>query len=151
MSVCTFIASDYPLPEMRPPFEYPLHIDLNLGTVYDGGADDNYHLLPFYDVTVYTDKAYGVWLDWNCTKGRALQLIEYIRSNLQNADTLELWHVWLMDYCEFEERPFVHRRTVSLEELTVEDIMETDSAEIWDRPDKRYPERPSFYCLTIVK
>lgn len=46
MSQCIFIAADTPLPEVTPPQDYPLHIDLDAGTIFDGGADDNYFLLP---------------------------------------------------------------------------------------------------------
>ena len=52
---------------------------------------------------------------------------------------------------EFEDRPFVHRKTISIEELTIEHIKEIDNAVIWNTPDKMYPERPSFYCLTITR
>ena len=77
MSACIFIASDMPLVEVAPSQNYPLHIDLDNGTIDDGGADDNY----------YTD-------------GRAQQIIEYIKAALQEVDVIEFWHVWLMDYYE---------------------------------------------------
>lgn len=55
MSYCLFIASDSPLPEYRPPVDYPLHIDVNKGTVYDGDADDpwedRYGTRPVYFCT----------------------------------------------------------------------------------------------------
>lgn len=70
MSVCTFIASDSPLREVAPEKEYPLEINLDDGTIYDGGADDNYFLLPFNDLLDYTDKKYGVYLEWDYTDGR---------------------------------------------------------------------------------
>ena len=44
MSVCTFIASDYPLQEAAPGQEYPFEINIDTGTIYDGGMDDNYFL-----------------------------------------------------------------------------------------------------------
>lgn len=47
MSNCVFIASDRPLPEVRPSQDYPLHINLDAGTISDGGADDNYSLLAY--------------------------------------------------------------------------------------------------------
>ena len=151
MSVCTFIASDYPLPEVAPTQEYPCEINIDTGTIYDGGADDNYFLISFPDVSDYTKKKYGVYLEWNYTDGRAKQLIEYIKTALQETKSVEFWHVWLMDYCEFEERPFTHRKTISIYELETEHIREMDCAVIWNTPDKMYPGRPSFYCLTITK
>ena len=58
MSVCTFIASDFPLKEVAPVRDYPLEINLDDGEMYDGDADDNYSLLSFTDVWEYTDKKY---------------------------------------------------------------------------------------------
>ena len=60
MSVCTLIASDRPLQEAAPQKEYPLIINIDESTVYDGGADDNFYLRDFKDVQNYTDKKYGV-------------------------------------------------------------------------------------------
>lgn len=151
MSACRFIASDVPLTEFAPPQDYPFHINLDDGTISDGGADDNYFLHIFTDVADYADKKYGVYLEWDYTDGRAKQIIEYIKTALQKTDVVEFWHVWLMDYYEFDDRPFVHRRTISISELTTEHIKEINEAKIWNTPDKMYPERPSFYCLTITR
>ena len=82
MSACRFIASDIALPEFAPSQDYPIHINLDEGTIYDGGADDNYFLNTFADVKDYTDKNYGVYLEWDYTEGRAKQIIEYIKAAL---------------------------------------------------------------------
>ncbi len=145
MSVCTFLASDVPLPEVRPSREYPLKIDLDSGTIYDGGADDNFFLLPFQNLLPYTERQYGVCLEWRFTEGRAEALLQYMRDQLQDTDSLEFWHVWLIDYWEYEDRPVMHRYSASIDELTPEDLRELSSKEIWTNPD-----RPSFYCLTIM-
>ncbi len=150
MSACRFIASDSPLIEFAPSQDYPLEINIDNGTIYDGGADDNYFLNFFESVKDYTDKNYGVYLEWNYTDGRAKQIIEYIKTALRKSNSIEFWHVWL-DCYEFENRPFVHKKTISIDELTTEYIKEIDSAAIWNTPDKMYPERPSFYCLTITR
>ena len=139
---------------MEPSQDYPL--DINIGndgtvTVQDGGADDNYHLFIFTDVADYTQKRNAVYLEWNYTDGRAKQIIEYIKNALQNTDSIELWHVWRMDYYEFEDRPVIHRRTISISELTTKHIKEIDGADIWNTPDKMYPNRPSFYCMEIKR
>ena len=76
MSVCTFIASDYPLQEAAPEQEYPIEINIDTGTIYDGGMDDNYFLFSFPDVSDYTNKKYGVYLEWNYTDGRAERILE---------------------------------------------------------------------------
>lgn len=151
MSACKFIASDMPLTEFAPSQDYPLHINIDEGTIYDGGADDNYFLNTFTNVEDYTDKKYAVSLEWNYTDGRAKQIIDYIKTALQKADNIEFWNVWLMGYYEFEDRPFIHRKTISIDELTTEHIKEIDNAVIWNTPNKMYPERPSVYCLTITR
>ena len=99
----------------------------------------------------YTDKKYGVYLDWNYTDGRAKQILNYIKEALENVESIELWHVWLMDYCEYEDSPVIKKRTISIKEMTIQDIYELDNAEIWNKPDKNIPSRPSFYCLKITK
>lgn len=151
MSVCLFIASDHPLQEMRPSKDYPLAINLDEGTIYDGGAEDNFFLLEFEDVKSYTDKNYGVRLEWRYTDGRAKKILEYIERALEQEESVEIWNVWLMDYYEYDERPMIHKKKIAFSDLTVADIKEIDSSEIWNHPDKMYPGRPSFYCLTIRK
>ena len=151
MSICRFIASDTPLTEFAPSKKYPVKIDIDKGTIDDSGADDNYYLISFDNVKDYADKDYGVYLEWNYTDGRAKQIIDYIKNALYKSDSIEVWLVWLIDYYEYEDRPFVHKKTIAINELTVEHIKEIDSADIWNMPDKMYPERPSFYCLTITR
>lgn len=151
MSIYTFIASDSPLCEAAPQKEYPLVICVDEGRVYDGGADDNFYLHTFKDVQNYTDKKYGVYLEWQYTDGRAKKILEYIKEALKYESAIEIWHVWLADYYEYEESPVIRRCVVSFSDLTVDDIREIDSAEIWNSPDKRNPDRPSFYCLAVQR
>ena len=147
MSVCTFIASDNPLGEYSPPGDYPLNINIDTGTIDDGGADDNFFLHQF-DCSDYTDKKYAVSLEWRYTEGRAAKIVDYIRENLKNTDSIELWHVWLGGYYEYDERPVMHRYVTTANELEISDIKYFDEAEIWNNKDKN---RPSFYCLKITK
>lgn len=65
MSACIFFASDAPLPEVFPLPEYDyLAINVDDGTIDDGGADDNFALRTYPDSFLYTDKAFAVCLDW---------------------------------------------------------------------------------------
>ncbi len=149
MSICTFLAANCYLPEVAPSKEYPLYINVDNGTIYDGDADDNYYLHQFNDVKSYTDKEYGIWLDWAYyTKGRARKILDYIRAALQHTDCVEIWHVWLMDYYEYHERPVVRAYTVSILTLTVDDIQRLDAAEVWNNSDQN---RASFYCLRVTQ
>lgn len=151
MSVCTFIAADIPLHEVASAKEYPIHIDLDKDIIDDGGADDNFCLLSFPDVVDYTDKKYGVYLEWNYTEGRAEHILNYMKDVLEKVESIEFWHVWLMDYCEYEDSPVIHKRKISIEEMTIRDIRELDDADIWNSPDKNIPGRPSFYCLKVTR
>ena len=151
MSVCTFIVSDHPLPIHKPSEDHPLEINLDLGTVYDGDADDNFFLHTFKDVQSYSHKKHGVWLEWRYTDGRAKQILKYIKDALQYTDFVELWHVWLTDYYEYEDSPVIHSQTIPISELTESHIKELDNAEIWNVSDKTYPNRPSFYRMTIKR
>jgi len=151
MSVCTFIAADIPLQEAAPSKMYPVHIDLDKGTIEDGGADDNFFLFSFPDVQDYTDKKHGVYLEWYYTDGRAEQILNYMKGILEKVESIELWHVWLMDYYEYEDSPVIKKRTVSIGEMTIRDIYEMDNADIWNSPDKNIPSRPSFYRLVITR
>ena len=127
MSVCTFLASNYMLPKV------------------------DYFLYPFTDVQDYTDKTYGVYLEWDCTDEEANELLKYIKEGLKKDKSIELWLVWLGDYYEYEDSPVIHKKVCSIKELTVQDIKELANAEIFNHPDKYIPSRPSFYCLRISR
>ncbi len=82
------------------------------------------------------------------TEGRAKQIIDYIKAALLHTDSVELWDVYLIEYWEFDDRPYIHKRTVRIDELTANDIKEINEAENWNNKDKN---RPSFYCIEIVR
>lgn len=151
MSVCTFIAADTPLQEVAPSKDYSVHMDIDNGIIDDGGADDNFFLFSFREVQDYTNKKYGVYLEWYYTNGRAERILEYIGAALEKTDSVELWHVWLMDYYEYEDSPVIHKRTISIKDMTIQDIAEINKADIWNKPDKQIPSRPSFYRLIITR
>ena len=115
MSNCIFIAADTPLPEVTPSQEYPLEINLDAGSFFDGGADDNYFLWPFDEVDLYCEKKYGVYLELpQFANGRAEQITAYIRTALMQAGSVEIWDVWLSGYWEFGDRPHICKRTALL-------------------------------------
>jgi len=136
---------------VAPQNEYPLIINVDESTIDDGGADDNFSLTTFKDVQRYTDKKYGVCLEWHYTDGRAKKILEYIENALEYEFSIEIWHIGLMDYYEYDERPVIRKCTVPFLDLTIDDIKEIDNAEVWNKLDTRNPNRPSFYCLIIEK
>lgn len=145
------IASNYPLPERKPEKEYPLEINLDEGTIFDGDADDNFFLFPLLDdVRAYTDLEYATGLEWAYyTEGRATKIMEMIKALLQETDSAELWNFWL-GHLEEYEHPIIRVVTLSLAELTPKDIQAWDAHNVWDVP-SRLGDRPHFYCLKIVQ
>ena len=146
MSVCTFLAADVPLTAAAPLQDDPAAGEPGKAVLDAGGPDGLY---PFADVRDYTDKRYGAYLEWEDTADRAQQVMAWIQNILRHTASVELWHVWLMGYDEWEERPVIHRQAIALDKLTPQLIRELAEAEIWNTPDRRYPDRPSFYCLEI--
>lgn len=151
MSNCIFLASDSPLKTYSPLKEYSLKINIDTGEIFDSGADDNFFLYDFGEVQSYSDKKFGVCLEWNYTDERAKKLIEYIKDALKNSESVELWNVWLSYYYEYDESPVTHKQTVSFSALSIEDIKNFISSDNFNVPDKRYPDRPSFYRLIITQ
>lgn len=150
MSACIFFASDAPLPEVFPLPEYDyLAINVDDGTIDDGGADDNFALRTYPDSFLYTDKAFAVCLDWAYyTEGRTRQLIDYIGSALESAPCVELWHVWQGGFYLFEGRPVVHRAAVRFDEFVVDDLRELGETDLWNNKETN---RLSFYCLSVTR
>lgn len=59
-------------------------INVDTGSIFDGDADDNFSLYEFMEVTDYTDKTYGVYLEWAYyTEGRAKLILKYIEEALK--------------------------------------------------------------------
>jgi len=145
MSVCTFIAANCPLPDVRPSKEYDVNFNIDTGVIDDGGADDHYYLYRFSDVRHYTDKENAIEIEiYVYTEARAQRIIGYIKDALEQTDTVEIWHVWLTDY----DPPKIKRQRVSIDELTPEDIHEISNADIWT---DKYSDTPTWYCLEVVK
>lgn len=149
MSVCTFIAANCPMDEVRPSKEYPLEINVDTGTIFDGDADDNFFLYHFRLVSDYTEKAHGVCLEWSYyTEGRAKLILQYIENVLERTDSVEVWTVWLDgEFYEYDEWPIIKKKTLHLNEVIPEDIRTINDAEVWDNKS----QRAVFNCLEILK
>ncbi len=136
MSVCIFLASDSPLKTHSPSKEYPLEINVDTGEVFDGGADDNFFLYDFSDVQSCSDKKFGVCLEWNYTDGRCEKLIDYIKDALTDAETAELWKIWNGYYYEYDESPVIHKKIVSVSDLSLELVKQLVDSDIFNKPTK---------------
>lgn len=149
MSHCVFIAADCPLPEVMPEQDDPLQIDVDTGTIFDGGADDNYYLLHFDEVNLYCKKKYGVYLElpqW--TEGRGGKILDYIKMALMRTERVEIWNVWLSGYWEWEDRPHICKQIVRMNDLTVDDLRDIVEAENWKDKDHI---RPWFYSIEVLR
>ena len=133
MSVCTFLAANLPLPRVE-----------------RIGAED-VGLFPLSLVPQPCEKPYAAEVEAADNDHAAEQLLEQIGAALQRSETVELWRVWLMDCYEFEERPYLHTSVCRFRDLTEEQIIALDRAEVWNKPDKAYPDRPSFYRLIVTR
>lgn len=105
-------------------------IEINTDTreVKDGDFDDDFALYPTEGLSdVRTDKKYAVYLEWwRYTEGRAKNIIEYIKENLEHTDEVEIWRIWAGAGEIFN----VHTKNISLASLCPEMIRELDEREI---------------------
>lgn len=129
MSCLTYIASDYPLPTVvRPEREVSIEINMDTGEFKDGDFDDDFALYPAEGLSdIRTEKKYAVCLEWwRYTEGRAKNIIEYIKENLEHTDEVELWHIWSGAGEIFS----THTKRIPIDSLEPEMIRELDEREI---------------------
>ena len=116
-------------------------IDTENGTFDDGGYDDDFEI---YDMDARygptdSEKKFKVVIECSLTVGRAMRILEYIRSQLKQTYEVELWSIWLGDY---------DQKTVwyeaKIDEFTAEDLME-----IAELPVKQQPLK--HHCVRIRK
>ena len=96
----------------------------------------------------WADTPHAVCLEWDgFTPGRAEHLIAYLRAALERCERVELWHVWLTGYCEYDERPFRKTKRVSLRDLTPHDLEAICEFDVWAQDQTR----PTDVCLIITR
>ncbi len=130
MSVCTFLATNVPLPEVLPKSD----------------EDDSFFLFPFDEAGLYTNQKHALLPEWNCTEEQSHRLIQYLREALRSAETVELWHVWLVDGWDYEDRPVFRHASLAIDDLLPEHLRELDDKEVLERAG-----RSTAYCLSITK
>ena len=116
-------------------------IDTENGIFDDGGYNDDFEI---YDMDIRHGpteslKDYRVVIECSLNLGRAEKILEYIKTQLEHTDEIELWSIWLGDYDQkiswYEAR---------IDEFTAEDLME-----IADLPIKQQPLK--HHCVRIRK
>ncbi len=124
-----------------------VNINIDTRTIEDGDFDDDFALLPLSPVTddIWTEKEYRVSLEWHgYTEGRARGVIAYIREHLKEADTLEIWRIWM----GYAEKPIVRTRMIPIGQLAPEDIQALEQQEL---PEPLEPyELPVQYRLIVT-
>jgi hypothetical protein len=116
-------------------------IDTKSHSIDDGNDDDDFIIFQIdksWD-DIYTDKQYLACLECSSfTTGRTKQIIDYIGRQLQHADEIEFWYIWMG--CEY--RPRIRRHRIPINELMEEDIKDLMDIDVWKEP---YTQ----YCITI--
>ena len=116
-------------------------IDTENGTFDDGGFNDDFEIYDMDDRygPTESEKEFKVVIECSLTDGRAKNILEYIRVQLQHTDEIELWSIWLGDYDQkiswYEAR---------IDEFTAEELLE-----IADLPVKVQPLK--HHCVRIQK
>lgn len=116
-------------------------IDTENGTLDDGGFYDDFEIYDMGDRygPTESEKEYKVVIECSLTEGRAKNILEYIRAQLQHSNEIELWSIWLGDYDQK-----ISWYEAKIEEFTAEDLME-----IADLPLKQHPLK--HHCVRIRK
>ena len=120
MSFCTYIASNKPLPESD--CLWPLSRD---------GED------------IYTEKVYVAQIIPDLDD--LSEVLSYIRSHMNTAEEMELWHIWQ----GVESEPVIRSQTVSVGEFTAEHIQELKSSDVFATTTQY--ELPVQYRIVITK
>ena len=161
MSSLFFFASDQPFEEIKNPHHSFLSakemeflnnmkpkskgdtiIDPLSKRKLDNGLDDDFAICPFKQPEgVRTQKKYTARLDWpSYSKGRAVNIQEYIRKHLLETDAVEIWHIWVSE----KEKPMVIKSSLKFADFTPETMKLIEEINMMTSP-------PTHYCYTITK
>lgn len=92
------------------------------GMYEDSGFDDDISIITMDGKTedILTEKKYCASLSWpGYTKGRAKQLIAYIKEHLKYSPEIELWHIWMG---KSYPMPDIKKTYIRIEDLNAEAI-----------------------------
>ena len=122
--------------------------NIDTGEIDDGALDDDFALLSAEGCdSMYTEKAYAVYLEWNYfTEGRAHRIIDYIKENLRHTDDVEIWRIWM----GVHERPLIRTTTISISKLTPKDIQHLDNLTLFSDLEEQF-DLPVQHRLVITK
>lgn len=98
----------------------------------DSGFDDDISITPMNGKTedILTEKKYCASLSWpGYTKGRAQQLIAYIKEHLKYSPEIELWHIWMG---KSYPTPDIKKTYIRIEDLDTEAIKKLYECSVWE-------------------
>lgn len=143
MSVCTVLASDFPLEEVPPPPGLEIILRPGKGEAEYRNAGRGFAVFASDRfLELQTEKEYSYHLD---IYGGEEALTAYLREQTEEAGEIEIWHVWLDG--DFDHR--VRKVKIGADELTAEDIRELEQMEVW-REDPVTGRRVD-YCFLLTK
>lgn len=119
----------------------PVVYNADKGTIDDGNFDDDFEIyaLDPDDDPSGSSKPYRVVIECNMIRSRAKRILEYIRTQLDKTEEIQLWSLWLSD-----EKQKIRRYDARIGELTPEDLVRIEKL-----PGNR--ERPKMHCVRIRK
>ena len=122
--------------------------NIDTGEIDDGALDDDFALLSAEGCdSIYTEKEYAVYLEWNYyTEGRAQRIIDYIKQILRHTDEVEIWRIWMGTH----EHPLIRTTTRSITQLTPQDIQRMEDIPLFSEIEEQYG-LPVQYRLVITK
>ncbi|QED49316.1 hypothetical protein [Cytobacillus dafuensis] len=147
MSLYRFLASDNPVYEVdhsgfiqmkvkdikemipipNPPFSYSSwdELDEDMDVLYAKNEEDLGGLQialcdnPPYGLESYINSKYIYWLEGNFSSKFLNQLTEYLKTNIQKGETVELWSIWFGDEVKSKKVMKVSFETLSNTDLEI--------------------------------
>ena len=101
-------------------------------------VDIIYNMDEYYGPTD-SEKEFKVVIECDLTLGRAENILDYIRQQLEYTDEIELWSIWLGDYDQ----------KISWYEAKIQEFTAEDLVEIAELPVKQQPLK--HHCVRIRK
>ena len=143
MSVCTILASGFPLEEVPPPPGLEIILEPGKGEARYRNAGRGFAVIASDRFPeLQTEKGYTYILD---LYGGEEALAACLREQVEEAGEIEVWRVWLDG--GFDHR--VRKVKIGADELTAEDIRELERLEVWQ--EDPVTGRRFDYCFLLTK
>ncbi|MFJ8511793.1 magnesium transporter [Lysinibacillus xylanilyticus] len=162
MSFCSFIATNYEMPEVKTKAKYitvkeAIELDIkphelipwekmdpNAQILFVENEDDLNELVikkdAYYDVSGYTSYPFIYEVNFIYSELRAKQLLEYLKENIREGQILELWTVWIGHEDNAINIPYIR---CYYEELSLNHLVQMYN---WNH--EKYKEQ---YCIVLER